>query len=176
MKKVTCFTALCAALVLTLVISACGSVVQEISGDAAEAINGSYNGATATAQEVGGSGDDEGVEAEELSLQGEDAEGEAEEAVDRYNGALTLDVIAEDAASYVGGRRRIVGYVAESATMPFALENASGTFLIQVDYRGNEALPELGEKIIIEGQFVENRPCCGGGFTLMTFAFTLVEE
>jgi len=88
---------------------------------------------------------------------------------------FTIEAIQENTANYVG-TITLIGIVGSSGTQDFALENESETFEVLVDYRGSQALPQLGDKIIAEGTLRENRPCCGPGFTLTTTRFEAVND
>ena len=90
------------------------------------------------------------------------------------NGAFTIDEIQSQPDYYVG-EITLVGIVGNSNTRAFSLQNEAGTFEIQVDYRGSQALPYVGERVIATGRLSENRRCCGPGFTLTTTRFELAE-
>jgi ABC-type oligopeptide transport system substrate-binding subunit len=81
----------------------------------------------------------------------------------------------QDNPSYYVGRITLIGVTGNSATQDFALQNEAGTFEVLVDYRGSQALPEIGNKVSVEGQFRENRPCCGPGFTITSTQFEVIE-
>ena len=87
-------------------------------------------------------------------------------------GTFTIEEIQHAPTSYVGNIT-LVGTVAQSSSQPFALQNDAGTFDICVDYRGSQALPAVGYRVVVEGMLTENRPCCGEGFTLMSTHFAL---
>ena len=89
-------------------------------------------------------------------------------------GTFGIEQIQDEPASYVG-KITLIGIVANSSTQDFALENETGTFEILVDYRGSQALPQVGDKVEVEGQLTQNRPCCGPGFTIMSTRFERVE-
>jgi len=88
---------------------------------------------------------------------------------------FTIEDIQDNPANYVGAIS-LIGIVGDSSTQDFALQNESGTFEVLVDYRGSQALPQLGEEIIAEGTLRENRPCCGPGFTLTSIRFEAVHN
>ena len=90
-------------------------------------------------------------------------------------GSFTIEEIQDAPANYVGNIT-LVGIVGASSTQDFALLNAAGTFHIQVDYRGSQALPQIGDKVAVEGRLAENRPCCGPGFTLTSTQFEEVAQ
>jgi len=87
---------------------------------------------------------------------------------------FTIEEIQDNPAYYVG-TITLIGIVGSSSTQDFALQNEAGTFEVLVDYRGSQALPQLGDRIIVEGTLVENRPCCGLGFTITSTQFEVVE-
>ena len=91
------------------------------------------------------------------------------------NDILTIDQIQNNPTSFLG-QITVVGIVAPSESQDFNLRSQSGNFEIFVDYRGSQALPQVGEKIIIQGDFTENRSCCGPGFTLTSTGFELWED
>ena len=90
-------------------------------------------------------------------------------------GAFTVEEIQDDPASFVG-EVTLTGIVGTAETRDFSLQNESGTFEVGVAYSGNQALPELGEEIVVEGTLTENRPCCGPGFTINITSFELIGE
>ena len=92
-----------------------------------------------------------------------------------YGGTFAIEEIQDSPAYYVG-TITLIGIVSDSATQDFALQNGTGAFEVLVDYRGNQALPQLGDKIIAEGNLRENRPCCGPGFTLTSIRFEAVSN
>lgn len=89
-------------------------------------------------------------------------------------GTFTIEEIQDNSAYYIGPIT-LIGIVGDSATQDFALQNEAGTFEVFVDYRGSQALPEVGDKIAVAGQLAQNRPCCGPGFTLTSTQFEAVE-
>jgi len=91
-----------------------------------------------------------------------------------HTGEFTIEQIQDDPNSFLG-EITLSGIVGNSITQDFALNNGAGTFLVNVDYRGSQALPQIGDKIIAHGQLSENRPCCGPGFTLRSTRFEVVE-
>ena len=91
-----------------------------------------------------------------------------------YGGTFAIEDIQGNPANYVG-TITLIGIVGSSSTQDFALQNEAGTFEVLVDYRGSQALPQLGDRIIVEGTLVENRPCCGLGFTITSTQFEVVE-
>ena len=95
--------------------------------------------------------------------------------VNNYNsGTFDVEEIKYDPASFVG-IITITGIVANSSTQDFALQNEAGTFVVLVDYRGSQALPQAGDRIAVHGQLLENRPCCGPGLTIMSMGFEEAE-
>jgi len=91
-----------------------------------------------------------------------------------YNSTFTIEEIQDNPANYVG-TITLIGIVGDSSTHDFVLQNEDKTFEVLVDYRGSQAIPQLGDKIIVEGMLRENRPCCGPGFTMTSTQFELVE-
>jgi len=87
---------------------------------------------------------------------------------------FTIEQIQENPLDYLG-EISLAGMVSNVSSREFILSNEAKTFEVTVDYRGNQALPQVGDEIIIEGQLIENRPCCGGGFTLTSTRFETVE-
>ena len=87
---------------------------------------------------------------------------------------LTVENIQDNPAYYVG-TITLVGVVGNSGTQDFALQNKAGTFEVLVDYRGSQALPQIGDIVSVEGTLRENRPCCGPGFTITSTRFEAVE-
>jgi len=91
-----------------------------------------------------------------------------------YDSTFSIEEIQDNPTYYVG-TITLVGVTGNSATQDFALQNEAGTFEVLVDYRGSQALPEIGNKVSVEGQFRENRPCCGPGFTITSTQFEVIE-
>lgn len=87
--------------------------------------------------------------------------------------ALTVGQIGVNPRSFLG-EITLTGVVGSVDAREFFLFNDDNTFEISVDYRGNQAFPQVGDEVIITGQLIENRPCCGGGFTIITTSFDLV--
>ncbi|MCL2396755.1 MAG: hypothetical protein FWC93_01685 [Defluviitaleaceae bacterium] len=100
---------------------------------------------------------------------------EAQQGINNAGGnVFSIEEIKDNTANYAGAIT-LIGVVSSSATQDFALQNEAGTFEILVDYRGNQALPQIGDIISATGQLRENRPCCGPGFTLTSTSFEAVE-
>ena len=91
-----------------------------------------------------------------------------------FHGEWMVEEIQEDPNAFLGDIV-LTGIVGDSETRDFSLQNESGTFEVLVDFRGSQALPELGTQVVIEGRLTENRPCCGPGFTIRTTRFDPVE-
>ena len=89
-------------------------------------------------------------------------------------GTFAVKDIQDEPASYIGAIT-LIGIVANSSTQDFALQNETGTFEVLVDYRGSQALPQVGDRVAVEGRLTQNRPCCGPGFTIMSTRFEEVE-
>ena len=83
---------------------------------------------------------------------------------------LTVESIQYDPASYLGVIS-LTGIVGNSTSQDFALLTEAGDFEILVNYRGSQALPEVGDIITVHGRLTQNRPCCGPGFTLTSTRF-----
>jgi len=54
----------------------------------------------------------------------------------------------------------VEGIVTEHNRLPFALISEDSDFVLGIDYRGNQALPEVGSVVVASGT-VGHRPCCG---------------
>jgi len=89
-------------------------------------------------------------------------------------GIFYVEEIGHSPADYVGVIT-LIGIVGDSVTQDFSLQNEDGTFQVLVDYRGSQALPQLGSEVIVHGQLRVNRPCCGPGYTLTSTRFEWVE-
>jgi len=89
-------------------------------------------------------------------------------------GTFSMEEIQDDPASYMGVIT-LIGVVGDSNTQDFALQTEAETFEVLVDYRGNQALPQVGDAIVVEGELRENRPCCGPGFTIRSTQFEAAE-
>jgi len=98
----------------------------------------------------------------------------AQRAHNQNGDTFTVESIQDNPAYYVG-TITLVGVVGNSATQDFALQNEAGTFEVLVDYRGSQALPQIGDIISVEGTLRENRRCCGPGFTITSTQFEAVE-
>ena len=98
-----------------------------------------------------------------------------QQGVNNYNNDIfDIEEIKYDPASFIGPIT-IIGIVADSSTQDFALQDEAGTFVVLVDYRGSQALPQAGDRIAVHGQLLENRPCCGPGLTIMSMGFEEAE-
>ena len=89
-------------------------------------------------------------------------------------GTFTIEEIQGEPDRYLG-TITLTGITGPSPRHNFALQNEAGTFEVQVDYRGSQALPQIGDRISVEGQLTQNRPCCGPGFTLTATRFERAE-
>jgi len=87
---------------------------------------------------------------------------------------LTIEQIQNNPRSFLG-EITLTGVVGSVDAREFMLHNEDNTFEVSVDYRGSQAFPQVGDEVIIEGELIENRPCCGGGFTIITTKFELAE-
>ena len=88
-------------------------------------------------------------------------------------GTFTLEQIQDDPHAYLG-EITLTGVVGSVTAHAFVLHNEAGTFAVAVEYRGSQAFPQVGDKVVVVGQLVENRPCCGGGFAIMSTQFEWV--
>ncbi|MCL1884667.1 MAG: hypothetical protein FWF81_13065 [Defluviitaleaceae bacterium] len=73
------------------------------------------------------------------------------------------------------GEISLTGIVGSVNSHDFVLQNGANTFEVTIDYRGNQAFPQVGDTVTVEGRFIENPPCCGGGFSITSTRFELVE-
>jgi len=96
--------------------------------------------------------------------------GEVQGADNPDDGRFTIEDIQDNPASYVGSIT-LIGIVADSAAQGFVLQSETCSFEVFVEYRGSQALPQNGDRVAVEGQLTENRPCCGPGFTLSSTRF-----
>jgi len=102
-------------------------------------------------------------------------ESDSEQGANNPNGgAFTLEQIQNNPRAYLG-EITLVGIVGSVGSRDFVLQNDANTFEVIIDYRGSQAFPQVGDKISVEGSLIENRPCCGGGFTLTSTNFELME-
>ena len=91
-----------------------------------------------------------------------------------YGDAFTIEEIQANPSSY-SGEITLIGIVGTSNTQDFSLQTSSGTFEVLIDYRGSQALPSLGDRVAVEGQLSQNRPCCGPGYTIVSTRFEEVQ-
>jgi len=91
-----------------------------------------------------------------------------------YGGVFAIEEIENSPGDYVGNIT-LTGVVGDSVTQDFAIQNEDGTFEVLVDYRGSQALPQIGGIVVVEGQLRANRPCCGPGYTLISTQFEVAE-
>lgn len=89
-------------------------------------------------------------------------------------GSFTIEQIQNNPRDYLG-EITLTGIVSSVNSREFVLQNETDTFEITIDYRGNQAFPQVGDVVTVEGQLIENRPCCGGGFSVNSTRFTLAE-
>jgi len=89
-------------------------------------------------------------------------------------GTFNVGDIKDSPDKYVGAIN-LIGIVGDSRTQDFSLLTEADTFYVLVDYRGSQALPQLGDTVQVEGSLWENRPCCGPGFTITSTQFKAVE-
>ena len=72
--------------------------------------------------------------------------------------ALTLDQMQHDPMSFTG-QISVAGIVSAHDRFTFSLSGDAGAFVLPIDYRGNQALPQVGTAIIVAGEMSRN--CCG---------------
>jgi len=84
---------------------------------------------------------------------------------DESNGYLTIGQLEADPFIYANGEVTVLGVVAEDDRFAFALVDSTSDFAIQVDYIGNQALPEVNSTIRVTGQILES--CCDPGIALI---------
>ena len=89
---------------------------------------------------------------------------------DEHLGIFAIEEIQDAPQSFLG-EITLSGIVGTVGSRDFTLLNGSATFEVTVDYRGSQALPQVGDEIAVEGRLSENRPCCGPGFTLTSTRF-----
>ena len=73
--------------------------------------------------------------------------------------ALTLEQMRRDPMSFTG-QISVLGVVSEEFEWDFSLSDEDVDFSLNIDYRGSQALPEIGAVIVVTGQ-MNYRPCCG---------------
>jgi len=89
-------------------------------------------------------------------------------------GTFVIEQIQDNPRAYLG-EITLAGIVGDANSREFVLQNDANTFEVTVDFRGNQAFPQVGNKVIVDGQLIENSPCCGGGFSIISTRFELVE-
>jgi len=89
------------------------------------------------------------------------------------DGVLTIEQIKDNPYSFLGDVI-ITGIVDYGGTHNFILRDEARTFELPIDYRGNQALPQAGDEITIEGSLVDN--CCGEGILLRAMQYELAGE
>jgi len=101
--------------------------------------------------------------------------GEGNASSGEHAGSFSIEQIQDAPQSFLG-EISLAGIVGHVSSREFTLQNESATFEITVDYRGSQALPGVGDAVVVEGRLAENRPCCGPGFTLTSTRFQAVES
>jgi hypothetical protein len=68
------------------------------------------------------------------------------------------------------GQISVIGIVGERGTnrVDFSLSGDGGDFVLNIDYRGSQALPQIGIKIIATGE-MNYRSCCGPHLIAIVF-------
>ncbi|MCL2407462.1 MAG: hypothetical protein FWC95_05980 [Defluviitaleaceae bacterium] len=94
----------------------------------------------------------------------------AEESGYTVGNIFTVDDIQDNPADFAG-TITLIGVVGHSVSHDFLLRNEAGTFVVQIDYRGNQALPQVGDRVSVEGRLAEMRACCGPGFEVVSMRF-----
>lgn len=89
-------------------------------------------------------------------------------------GDLSIEEIQDAPLSFLG-YMSLTGTVGYVGSHEFTLINDTATFEVNVVYRGNQALPQTGDVIVVEGQFSESPPCCGPGFRILSTQFHTLE-
>ena len=84
----------------------------------------------------------------------------------RDAGHFYVDEVAANPHDFTRGRVTLTGTVGSVLATDFTLVDEAGHFFIMIFYRGNQALPRVGDRVTVEGRFRENRPCCGPGFSM----------
>jgi len=90
------------------------------------------------------------------------------------HGEISIEQIQNDPQAFLGDIT-LTGVVGEVNAREFTLISSTAAFDVTVDYRGSQAFPQVGDEVVVDGTLTENRPCCGGGFTLTSTHFTFAE-
>ena len=72
---------------------------------------------------------------------------------------LTVSQLQHDPLSFTGSIS-VMGIVGDYGRHNFSISSNGVDFELVIDYRGNQALPEVGTEIIATGR-MGYRPCCG---------------
>ena len=85
----------------------------------------------------------------------------SEDMQDNTDVVLTPAQMQHDPMSF-DGQISVEGVVGGQRTnqFNFSLHYDDGDFVLDIDYRGNQAIPEIGTKVVATGQ-MNYRPCCG---------------
>ena len=80
---------------------------------------------------------------------------------------LTVDEMQHDPMSFTN-QISVIGTVGNYGRFNFSLSGENGDFELAIDYRGNQAIPEMGTTIIANGR-MNYRPCCGPHLIVTSF-------
>ena len=85
----------------------------------------------------------------------------SEDAQDNTDTVLTPAQMQHDPMSFAG-QISVEGVVGGQRTnqFNFSLHCYDGDFVLDINYRGNQTLPEIGTIVVVTGQ-MNYRPCCG---------------
>ena len=86
---------------------------------------------------------------------------------DNSPSVLTLDQLQHDPMSFTGSIS-VAGIVGDYGLHNFSIYKSSVDFELAIDYRGNQALPEMGTEIIATGR-MNYRRCCGPHLVATSF-------
>ncbi|MCL2187545.1 MAG: hypothetical protein FWC16_10580 [Defluviitaleaceae bacterium] len=85
-------------------------------------------------------------------------------------GVFDLEEVMENPQAFLGDIS-IAGVAGVSVGNEFMLLTNDGTIGINVDFRGNQAMPEAGIRIVVIGNLRAQRPCCGDGHYIVSFLY-----
>jgi len=85
-------------------------------------------------------------------------------------GAITMDEIQENPEDFLG-EVSLTGRVGNIGSLGFTLVNEAENVHIIVEYRGSEALPDVGEMVTVDGTLLMARSCCDEAFMLSSTHF-----
>ena len=86
---------------------------------------------------------------------------------DSTSAPLTLDQLQHDPMSFTGSIS-VMGVVGDYGRYNFSLSSSDADFELAIDYRGSQALPEIGTVIIATGR-MNYRRCCGPHLVATSF-------